>query len=272
MSITPASNDNSASSNTRPSKNIFEDPAIAAAAANDPFARWVLRNWPLILISLVVCAVVAVGSTRFKSSQLEKRASATQLLGNIQTNFEELVSKEDALATLKSEEAAKSDAAEKESLKSKIATTSKEIEQLKDKISLMSDALDSPPPFDMLGKMYKGLLLSRRGDFDGTAAALAAVSWEQVGKPASSERFMAELLTLGLSRALIDSPSHRQTARAQLLALAERGNFTAVQAANALQVVSDTTEEKAQAQQILLTVRAKFPAQQKFLSASVDGE
>jgi hypothetical protein len=232
----------------------------------------VLRNWTSIVITLVVCAVAAVGYNRFTTARLEKRASATQILANIQTNFEDLVSKEEALTTLKSEEASKTDAQEKESLKAKIAQSAKEIEQLKDKISLMSDALDSPPPFDTLGKMYKGLLLSRRGDFDGTAAALSSVSWEQVGKPNSSERFMAELLTLGLSRALIDSPAHRATACAQLLSLAERGSFAAVQAANALQVAAETSEEKAQASQVIATVRTKFPAQQKFLSASVDGE
>ncbi len=272
VSITPASNDNSVSSPNRPTKNIFEDPAIAAAAANDPFARWVLRNWKSLLMVLVVGAVFAVGYNRFSTARLEKRASATQVLGNIQDSFEELVSKEEALAKLKSEEATKSDPADKESLKAKIAESSKEVEQLKDKISLMSDALDSPPPFDMLGKMYKGLLLSRRGDFDGTAAALSSVSWEQVGKPQSSERFIAELLTLGLSRSLIDSQAHRVTARAQLLSLAERGSFAAVQAANALQVFSDTPEEKEQAKQIISGVRVKFPAQQKFLSTSADGE
>ena len=78
-------------------------------------------------------------------------------------------------------------------------------------------------------------------------------------------------MSLGLARSLVDSDTHRDFARAQLAALAERGSFAAVQAANALLLIAQSDVEKKQADEIVAKVRMKFPAQQRFLS-SADSE
>ena len=273
MSTTPVTNEQSQREAPRaPSRNLFEDPAIAAAAQNDPFARWVVKHWRTIAVVLVAIGASMVGYNRFATVALEKRSAATAALNSVQESYHQLVTKEESLLTLRAEEAAQADAAEKAKITAKIETTSKEVDQLKDKVTLMVESLDSSAPFDTLKKLYRGLLAARLRNYDKTREALANASWEQVGKPESSERFMAELLAFGLARALIDSDAHRTFAREHLVKLAERGSFAAVPAANTLGMIAVTEPEKAQAQQLAEALRAKYPSQQRFLTNLGDSE
>ena len=272
MTSTPVIHDKSEQPvNRSPSRNIFEDPAIEAAAQSDPFARWVVKHWRTIVVLLVAIAAGMLGYSRFTSVSLEKRSAATAVLQSVQDSYKDLLAKEDSLVTLRTEEVAATDPAEKEKLKGKIETTGREVEQLRDRVTLMVDALDQAPPYSQLKNLYRGLLAARLKDYDKTQAILSQQSWEQTGAPDSSERFMAELMSLGLARSLVDSDTHRDFARAQLAALAERGSFAAVQAANALLLIAQSDAEKKQADEIVAKVRMKFPAQQRFLS-SADSE
>lgn len=273
MSTTPVTNGPSQGEAPRaPSRNLFEDPAIAAAAQNDPFARWIVKHWRTIMVVLLAIGTAILGYDRFTSVALEKRSAATAVLNSVQESYHQLVTKEETLLTLRAEEASQADAAEKAKITAKIESTSKEVDQLKDKVTLMVESLDSSAPFNTLKELYRGLLAARLKDYDKTQSALANASWESVGKPESSERFMAELLAFGLARALIDSDSHRDFARAQLVRIAEQGSFAAVPAASTLVTIAATDPEKAQAQQLVDTLRAKYPSQRRFLTNLGDSE
>ncbi len=273
MSTTPVTNEQSQGEAPQaPTRNIFEDPAIAAAAQNDPFARWVVKNWRNILVVLVAIGATMLGYDRFTTVALEKRSAATAVLNSVQESYHQLVTKEESLLALRAEEASQADASEKAKTVAKIETTTKEISQLKDKVTLMVESLDASAPFSTLKELYRGLLAARLSDFDKTQSALASVSWEQVGKPGSSERFMAEMLAFGLARALIDSDRHREFARSQLIRIAQQGEFAAVPAANAVMMIAVSESEKAQARQLADALRSKYPSQQRFLTGLGDSE
>jgi len=273
VSTTPVTKDPSHDKAPRtPPRNIFEDPAIAVAAQNDPFARWVVKNWRSLVAVLLAVAAVMLGYDRFTTVALEKRSSATATLNSVQESYHQLLTKEESLVTLRADEAAQTDAAEKAKITAKIEATSREIDQLKDKVTLMVESLDSSAPFGTLKELYQGLLAARLKNYDKTQSVLAATQWEAVGKPESSERFMAELLAFGLARSLIDSDAHREFARGQLVIIAERGSFAAVPAATTLTMIAVSDAEKTQAQELVTKLRAKYPSQQRFLSNLEDSE
>lgn len=272
-SMAPVTNEQSQAQAPRaPAHNIFEDPAIAAAAQNDPFARWIIRNWRSIAGVLLAVAVGVMGYNRFTTVALEKRSAATTVLSGVQESYHQLVIKEESLVSLKVDVAQESDAAKKTELTTKIDTTTREVDQLRDKVALMVESLDAAPPFGLLKNLYKGLLAARRQQFDTTQSVLASHSWEQIGKAESPERFMGEMLTYGLARALIDSDAHREFARGQLVQLAERGDVAAVQAAKTLSLIAQSDAEKVQAQELVAKLRMKYPIQQRFLDDSVDSD
>jgi hypothetical protein len=254
-----------------PSRNLFEDPAIEASAQNDPFARWVIANWRSLVVVLAAIAAGMLGYNRYTTVRLEKRAAATTVLQGVQDGYEDLRAKDESLRTLKEQEAAATDATEKEKLKTSIESTSREVDQLRDKVTLMVDALDQAPPYSQLKTLYQGLLAARLKDYDKVQGALGTQSWEQTGEPDSTERFVAELVSFALARSLIDSESHRDFARTQLMAIAERGSFAAVQATNALSLIAQSEADKKRLDELVAKVRMKFPAQQRFLS-SADSE
>jgi len=273
VSTTPVTNEQSQGETPRaPARNLFEDPAISAAAQNDPFARWVVANWRAIVVGLLAIGATMLGYNRFTTVAIEKRSAATAVLNSVQESYHQLLTKDESLVTLKAEELAVADAAEKTKISGKIAATTKEVDQLKDKVTLMVESLDSSPPFSTLKELYRGLLAARLKDYDKTKNVLATVSWQQIGKPESSERFMGELLAFGLARALIDSDVHRDFARGHLVRIAEQGTFAAVPAANALEMIAVTDSEKTQARQISEALRSKYPSQQRFLTGLGESE
>jgi hypothetical protein len=213
-----------------------------------------------------------MGYNRFTTVALEKRSAATAVLNSVQESYQQLVVKDEALVTLRADEAAQTDPAEKAKITAKVEATAREVDQLKDKVTLMVESLDSSAPFNTLKELYRGLLAARLKNYDKTQSALANASWQQVGKPESSERFMAELLAFGLARALIDSDAHRAFAREQLVLLAQQGSFVAVPAATTLSLIAVSDAERTQAQQITSTLRSKFPSQQRFLTNLGDSE
>lgn len=273
MSTTPVTKDPSQDQAPRtPPRKIFEDPAIALAAQNDPFARWVVKNWRSLVAVLLAVGAVMLGYDRFTTVALEKRSSATATLNAVQESYHQLLTKEESLVTLRADEAAQTDAAEKAKITEKIGVTTREIDQLKDKVTLMVESIDSAAPFGTLKELYQGLLAARLKKYDKTQSVLAATTWETVGKPESTERFMAELLAFGLARSLIDSDAHREFARGQLALIAERGSFAAVPAATTLTMIAVSDAEKTQAQDLVTKLRAKYPSQQRFLSNLEDSE
>lgn len=273
MSVIQVSNDKSQEKAAQSRNlNIFEDPAIAAAAQNDPFARWVSKNWRSIGIVLLAIAAGVLAYTRFTSLQNGKRAEATQIIAGIQETYSALVAEQESLLSAREEEAAVKEAEKKVELKKKIDTSLAEVSKLQDKLALQIDSLDSSRPYDIIGNLYRGLLALQRKDYAKVQSIVAAQSWEQSGKPESAERFLAELLTLALTRGLVDSDTHREFAREQLATLAERGSVAAVQSYVAFSLIADTEAQRKQMQELNAKLRLKFPGQQKALEEGIDGD
>ena len=267
MTVSPASQGNSQGVSSDPRRNIFEDPAIAQAAANDPLMRWVLVNWK-ILVALAAAVILAtVAYLRFTAVALEKRTNATKTLNEIQTTYASLVEKEGEVAELRGDLESQSDPKERESRTTKITQGEKEIEQLRDKVVLMADSLVDPKSFGTIASMYKGLIASRRQQFDETKRALEEIHLDQLGAPDAPERFVGEVVALALARSLVDSEQYRALARETIVTLAQKGEVVAPRAANALGLISNTPEEKAQAESIVASVQSRFPGQQAYLSA-----
>jgi|GEM_PF-1728951 len=249
-----------------PTRNIFEDPAIAEAAKDDPVVRFISQNWKTIVGVLVAVALSMIAYNGFQTTAEQKRAVATQTFLEIQSAYRSIVEKQRDLGGFRGELINEKDAKKKGELEQKIAEADKELQQLRERTSLVIAALNSPKPFDMLSQMYRGLLAARFGDYATTEAALTSTSWEAIGAADSAERMAAEFAALGLARALVDAPASAVNVKDALVKLASKGNFAAVQAGLTLSMTATTPEEKGQVSKILDELSNKFPSQQKFLA------
>lgn len=251
---------------TPASRNIFEDPAISEAAKNDAFVRFIARYWRSALLTLVIVAGSMVAYNIFTTTAAQKRGDATARLSEIQDTYKTIVAKQEELENLRGEQQKGADQKAKDEAGVKLDASTKELEQLRAKISLMIAALDSPQPFDTLANLYKGLVAGRFRDYETTNSILVSNSWEQAGKAGSPERSISEVVALGLAKTLVESDAYRQTAKQTLQALAERGSFVAVEAVDALSLLATTPEEKASVSSLIAEVKKRFPVQEKYLS------
>jgi hypothetical protein len=247
---------------------IFEDPNISAAAQGDPVAKFIAQNYKPILITLIAVALGMLAYNSFKATAEAKRAAATQLFTEIRENYVGIVQKQDEL--MKAKSAVPADDKAKADAQQKTEALQRDIDQLRQKTKLMIDSLDSPKPFDLLARLYGGLIAARFKEYDAVNAALTNITWQTVGRAGSPERFVAELATLGLAKALLGSDKDRGAAREALVSLAERGEFAAVQAVMALASSSSTPDDQNQARTLIDTVRQRFPSQEKFLKQAED--
>ena len=264
MTTTAPKHEQQASTTT--SRNIFEDPAISEAAKNDAFVRFIARNWRSALLTLVVVAGAMVAYNLFTTTAAQKRGDATARLSEIQDTYKAIVTKQDELESVRTEQQKSSDQKAKDEAGAKLEAGSKELEQLREKISLMIAALESPHPFDTLANLYRGLVAGRFRDYETTNSILVSNSWEKAGKEGSPERSIAEVVALGLAKTLVESDAYRQTAKQTLQALAERASFVAVEAVDALSLLATTPEEKASVAGLIAEVKKRFPVQEKYLS------
>jgi predicted negative regulator of RcsB-dependent stress response len=256
---------------TASGRNIFEDPAIQEAAKNDAFARFVFKNWRSLLMTLVAVGACMIGYSTYTTTALNKRAAATTRLADIQDSYKTLTDMQDDLAKQRSDLASAKEDAQKATLTTAIEKRTKEIEEARGKLSLVIDSLDPSEPFGTLGQLYRGLLAGRFNDFEGVTKAIAAVpAWSAISDLKSSARFVAETAALGLAKSLAQSNAHQQQAKDQLRALAEKGEFVAVEAAGALTNLVATPEEKTSTKQLLDGVRGRFPSEEKYLSDLTD--
>lgn len=271
MTTAPIQQHSDAPTGSAPNRNIFEDPAIQEAARNDAFVRFIVQNWRSLLMTLVAVAACMIGYSTYTTTALNKRAAATARLADIQDSYKALVDLQDDVAKQRSDLTSAKDDAQKATLTASIDKKSKELDEAKNKLGLVIDSLDPAEPFGTLGHLYRGLLAGRFNDFDGVTKALAAVpSWSAISDTKSSSRFVAETAALGLAKSLAQSSAHQQQAKDQLRALAEQGQFVAVEAAAALTSVVTTPEEKNSTKQLLDAVKGRFPSQDKYLTDLAD--
>jgi hypothetical protein len=264
VTIAPTQDQSNQSNSSVRRQNIFEDPAIQEAARSDAFTRFVVNNWKTALLALVAVAGAMIAFNVFTTTALKKRADATTRLADIQETYKGLVDTQDALVALKADLAKEGDEEKKKTISGSIETKTKDVDSTKAKLALMLDALNSPEPFDVLAKLYRGLLASRFNDVEGVRGALGSVpAWDAIKDEKSSDRFVAETVALGLNKALAQSEGDRQAAKNALKALAERGSFVAVEAAHSLSVYLTSPEEKAAFVQILDSLKGRFPSQER---------
>lgn len=247
------------SSATAGTRNIFEDPAIQDAAKNDAFVRFMVRHWVSLTVTAVAIALGMIAYNVFTTTAAKKRADATMLLSEIQEAYGALVSKQEALANLREQQSLESDATKKQELTTRVDEKGKEANESRQKLTLMVAALETQKPFDRLAGLYKGLVAGRFGDYEATRAILVANAWEQSGSPDSAQRSMSELSALGLAKLLIESETHRQVAKDTLKALAQRGAFVALEAADSLSYLTATPEEKTELVSIVDGIRGRSP-------------
>lgn len=249
-----------------PTRNIFEDPAIQEAAKNDAFVRFIVKHWVSLTVTAVAIALCMIAYNVFTTTAAKKSADATMLLSEIQEAYGALVSKQEALANLRDQETAQADATKKQELAARIDEKGKEANESRQKLNLMVAALEAQKHFDPLAGLYKGLVAGRFGDYEATRAILTATAWEAKGSPDSAQRSMSELSALGLAKLLSESENHRQVAKDTLKALAQRGAFVAVEAADSLSYLTATAEEKAELVSILDGIRGRAPGQERFIT------
>ncbi len=247
-------------------RSIFEDPAIGEAAKNDAFTRFVARNWKSLLLTLVAVGAAIVGYNIFTTTALEKRARATTLLSDIQQSYRGIVEKQGALIKLRDEQLSAKDEAAKKKAADSLDVVTKELSEARAKVSLMIDSLDSPPPFDSYATLYRGLLAGRFGDYAGVAQALnAAPAWQSIDDARSNKRYIAETVTIGLLKSLAQSEAHEKVAKEKLKALAEGGEFLAVDALDAYSLLATAPEDQDALKRSLEALRTKFPSQSRYL-------
>ncbi len=261
----PMQNETPDEPNNNRRKNIFEDPAIAEAGKDDPFARFVLKYWRLLVTGLIAVGLSIVGYNQFMTTALQKRADATKILHAVQEQYQDIVKKQAAVQTLRADEKAATDDKVRAETAEKITKESEELQKQRDKINLMLVGLESPPPFNTFASLYRGLTAARFGDYDTTASILASLNWEQVGKPESPERSAAELAALGLANALVDSDKHLDQVKTTLQLLAEKGQYASVGAVDTLSILATTPEDKERVRGLIQGVQQRYPAEQKFL-------
>jgi hypothetical protein len=202
----------------------------------------------------------------FTTTAAKKRADATMLLSEIQEAYGEVVSKQEALANFRDQQDAESDATKKRELTTRIDEKIKEAAEGRQKLNLMVAALETQKPFDRLAVLYKGLAAGRFGEYETTKALLEGNAWEQSGSPESSQRSMSELSALGLARLLSESEPHRQLAKDTLKALAQRGAFVAIEAADSLSYLTATDEERSELVSIVDGIRGRSPGQDRAIN------
>lgn len=258
------------SSTTTANTNIFEDPAIAAAAKNDPFAQFVTKNWKRIAGALFAVVLAMIAYNAVTTTQEQKRAASTALFAQVREQYRDITTKKQELVKLKLELASKPEG-EKKAVQDKVAALESEINSVREKSKLMLSSLDSPAPFDLLGRLYGGLIAAQFGEYEQTKSALISTPWELTGRAGSPERMTAELATLGLGKALSESPQHVQPAKDALLRLAENGEFAAVPALEALAALASTPEELEKVKSVLSTLEVRFPSQSKYLIEIKEG-
>jgi len=261
----PMQNQTPDESNNNRRQNIFEDPAIAEAGRDDPFAQFVLKHWRLLVTGLVAIGLSIIGYNQFMTTAQQKRADATKILHDVQEEYQGIVKQQAEIETLRVDEKKAADDKARVEIAEKIKKQSEELQKQRDKINLMLVGLESPPPFNTFASLYRGLTAARFGDYDTTASILSSLNWEQAGAPESPERSAAELAALGLANALVDSTTHRDQVKTTLQLLAEKGHYASVGAVDTLSIVASTPEEKDRVRGLVQAVQQRYPAEQKFL-------
>jgi hypothetical protein len=259
--------DDQAAQNSR----LFEDPAIARAAVEDPFAKFVLQHWKRAALVILAALAVGYGVMNFRAIREQKRANVSALFADMRNAYSQMTFQEATLIQARIELAEATDSAKKTEIEKKIAETEKTLGEQRIKIEKMSEALEDnvEEPFPRLARLYRGLVAVRSGDLAKARTALATDPWETTGTPGSPQRVVAELGAFVLGKGLVDDPESVKEGKQMLAGLAERGDTARLGAALAFAAVAETTEERSSAKRFLEAIQSQHPEQSKFVLEAI---
>jgi hypothetical protein len=259
--------DDQAAKNSR----LFEDPAIARAAAEDPFAKFVQQHWKRVALVVAVALAIGYGINNFRSTRELKRANVSALFADMRNAYSQLTFQEATLMQSRMELTEATDPTKKAEVEKRIAESETALNEQRVKIERMSEALEDnvEEPFPRLARLYRGLVAARSGDVTKARNALSGDRWESTGTPGSPERFVAELGAFVLGKALVDDPTSIKEGTQILAALAERGDAARLGSALAYAAIAASPEERASAKKFLEAIKTQHPEQSKFVLEAI---
>lgn len=276
----------------RPLKHdIFQDPALDLALTEDPLFKVLSKWWRQIL---VVAAAVGCGwyaYTKFSETAELRRSESSDLYFSMKSRFDEFARITDELTNEK-KKAGSSPAkdANAQSSSSTPSTNTAELEKKRDEarvklLEALSAMSDAQPPYDEIGRLYRGLLEQRAGNQEAALRELA--SGEPLASAGHEARLMQsmpllvqELKALARARVLLDAPvlndpvndrTKLTEARAALVQLAKSAQFVNVGAALTLRRISSSAEERREAEELIAGLEAAHPEQGEALRAALTG-
>lgn len=252
--------------------NLFEDPSIAQSAKDDPFAKFIARNWRPVFGTVLVTVLVVWGYNTFRTTNEAKRAAASELFSGVRQSYGMYVGQVNTLSQAKIELTTLTDEKRKSELTERVAKLETDSKTQREKLERMIQALEDNlvEPFPRLAHLYRALLFVRDGDLDRVRSLLGSESWQTVGSPGSPERFVAELSSLTLGKALVDRDTTMREGLRILFELAENGASSQVPAVLSLSAVVTDSEDKTRVTKIINDIQTKTPAQTKFLSQALE--
>jgi hypothetical protein len=249
--------------------DIFTDPALQNPEfEKDPLAQYLLNNWRQVL--LTICAVAAAWFVvgRFRDTALARRQESSLLFSTARDSYAELMQVQAQL------DQAQAALAKPAATPANVDTTKAEIERLtKEKADTtqklreqLKNLDDARPPYDTLGKLYKGLLAAANNDAAEAKSSLAQFEkWRDFGSVGSEGRFVGELGALAYARWQLDQPEGVSAGRTLLQDLTNEAEIVGAAAAASLAQSSLTPEEKQQALPVVKAFVAKHPEQAELL-------
>lgn len=264
---------NEETSESNRSHSLFEDPAIAQAATEDPFVRYMSKNWRKVLTTVIVLALGWYGYTSFLATQQNKQAALSQLASSVRDAYQVFATDEAAYRKAKSELDKNKDEAKKAELTKKLEEAEATKTSSKEKVTRIIQALGDADtrPYPQVVGLYKGLVALKSGELETAKSTLGQDLWNNKNIPLDSpERFFGELGALSLARTFLDTDGKEGEAKEILFKLAENGTISAVPAGLALEAVVADGKERERLVLALESIKTREPEQEKFLTEALE--
>lgn len=248
--------------------DIFGDPTIARAIAEDPVFRFLAKSWRQLAIVVLAIGAVFYAKYQFERTHDVRMAEASNVFSKVSSEYSRM---ERSLGELKEVTAGKSgEGASAEEPAKKRGKLEDDLKEIRRKMSdLLAAMQDTRAPYDALAALYRGLTGQLSGDLSDLRSVISGVRWSEYSERQSKERFISELAGLALARGLLDADSTYAEGRQLLQALAEHGRFVEIAAAIGLARISFSKEEKAQALMVLERLASSRPEQRELLKQDI---
>lgn len=224
--------------------DIFTDPALARAAEEDPFVRFVHQHWRQLIVALIAVAAVTYAVQAFEETRVESLQRAADLFSRAQSEFDRYVtllqSSESTATTADADGAATDDGAPN------LRVT--QVEEARARLEqVLASLADAREPYGALAPVYRALL-------GLVGEAQVATGGERVEDP-----FLRELERFVRARAALDNPATAAEGRQMLEELVQRGEVTAPAAIMILERTAQNEEERSQVRALRVALERRLP-------------